>query len=80
LSDSNKLNGQSTIPRTKLFGNGHQRVLSGNLHGGFSKKTTFESTLCQSGILNKDPTIWLDGARQPPTYISKHIKVKIIES
>jgi hypothetical protein len=31
-------------------------------------------------VLYKDPTIWLDEARPPPRYISKHIKIKIAES
>ncbi len=26
----------------------------------------FTSRLCQSGVLNKDPTVWLDGARPSP--------------
>ncbi len=29
------------------------------------------------GVLNKDPTSWLDGARPPPRYISKYIWIKI---
>ncbi len=28
--------------------------------------------LCQSGGINKDTTVWLDGARPPPTYIFKN--------
>ncbi len=27
-----------------------------------------------SGVLNKDPTIWLDGARSPTKYVCKYIK------
>jgi hypothetical protein len=26
----------------------------------------FPSRFCQPGVLNKDPTVWLDGARPPP--------------
>ncbi len=31
-----------------------------------SSKSIFHSQLCQPGGLNKDPTVWLDGARPPP--------------
>jgi hypothetical protein len=26
----------------------------------------FPGRICQLGVLNKDPTVWLDGARQSP--------------
>ncbi len=29
----------------------------------------FPGQLCQPGDINKDPTVWLDGARPPPKYI-----------
>ncbi len=32
----------------------------------------FPGQLCRPGGINKDPTIWLDGARPPPRYISKN--------
>jgi hypothetical protein len=28
------------------------------------------------GVLNKDPTVWLDGARHPLRLISKNIRIK----
>ncbi len=31
-------------------------------------------------VFNKDPNFWLDGARPPPKYICKYIKIKIAES
>ena len=30
-------------------------------------KSIFQSQLCRTGGFNKDPTVWLDGAR-PPTF------------
>ncbi len=29
----------------------------------------FSGQLCQYGVLNKDPSAWIDGARQPPIYV-----------
>ncbi len=30
-------------------------------------------------VLNKDPTVWLDGARPPQRYIFKNTKIKMAE-
>jgi hypothetical protein len=51
-----------------------------------AKKDTFQSVsiLCPAkqggGVINKDPTIRLDGARPPQICISKYIKIKIAVS
>jgi hypothetical protein len=77
-----------TIPHTKLFGNNHQRVFivgeSVDLYGGCGTKICFQvyhfsSQLCQPGCVYKDPTVWIDGARLPPKYICKYIKIKYAE-
>ncbi len=35
----------------------------------------FPGRLCQPGGICKDPTVWLDGARPPPKYFFKDIRV-----
>jgi hypothetical protein len=30
-------------------------------------------------VLNEDPTVWLDGARPTPRYLSKYLGIKIAE-
>ncbi len=39
----------------------------------------FTGQLSSSGCINKDPTVWLDGARPPPKYILK-IKMSLKKS
>jgi hypothetical protein len=39
----------------------------------------FSTWLSQPGVLNKDPTVWLDGDTPPPSYVSKCIKIKTAE-
>jgi hypothetical protein len=71
--------GHSTIPSTKLSGNNHQIVkLASNIfvvrkmlklyildiqYGNFLADFTSQ------GVLNKDPSVWLDGARPVNTCI-----------
>jgi hypothetical protein len=56
---------------------------SANLHRGFSKKkyiskyTVYSAGFASQQVLNKYPTVWLDGTRPPPRYISKYIKINI---
>ncbi len=67
------------IPRTILFGDNCQTVLmvSENLlqldsvKKYVSKFIIFPAGFASKGVLNKDPTVWLDGARSPKRYISK---------
>ncbi len=35
----------------------------------------FPSGFAGQGVLNKDPTVWLDGARSPPKYVCKYVKI-----
>jgi hypothetical protein len=41
------------------------------------KKYHFSGLICCPGSLNKDPTIWLDGARIPQKYICKYLKISL---
>jgi hypothetical protein len=67
------------IPRTILFGDNRQTVLTGSenlqqldsVKKYVSKFIILLAGFAGKGVLNKDPTIWLDGARSPPKYISK---------
>jgi hypothetical protein len=29
-------------------------------------------------VFNKDPTFWLDGAKPPPKYVCKYIKLRLL--
>ncbi len=58
---------------------------SANIHGGFGKKyiskyIIFPVGLVGQGVLNTDPTVWLDEARPPPRYALKYMKIKMAES
>jgi hypothetical protein len=44
------------------------------------KYIIFLSGFISQSVLNKDPTVWLDGASPPPRNISKYIKIIIAES
>ncbi len=49
---------------TKLFGNNHQIV-----------KLSYFHLATWPGVLNKDPTVWLEGARSPQRLICNYIKI-----
>ncbi len=40
-----------------------------------SKYIIFLAGFADQGVLKKDPTVWLEGARPTPKYISKYLKV-----
>ncbi len=70
-----------------LFGDNHQKVLSRKSKIFMLKSLTkmhlqvykyyidyidhFSGQLCWSGVLNKDPALWLDGARSLSKYVCK---------
>jgi hypothetical protein len=75
-----KIFGYSMIHLTKLFGNYRRIVLLRNqqiykVHS--AKKYINKFIIFQ---LNKDPSVWLDGARPPLRYVSECIQIKIVES
>jgi hypothetical protein len=67
------------IPRTILFGDNCQTVLTGSenllqldsVKKYVSKYIIFLAGFASKGVLDEDPTVWLDGARLPKRYISK---------
>ncbi len=68
MKDSLKTNaGHRVIPDAKLFVNNskNSKISKHNLCSGKSCK----SALLARGVLDKDPTIWLDGARLADTCI-----------
>jgi hypothetical protein len=61
---------------TQLSGNTGIVEESANLNGGFRGKSSFQNIIFLSNkvdmlVQNKDPTVWLDGAR----YIYKLVKI-----
>jgi hypothetical protein len=61
------------IPNTKLFGDNHQVVLSGNkqiyMEDSVNKKfpciSFFWVSFTSQEVLNKDPAVWLDRVKPP---------------
>jgi hypothetical protein len=58
---------------------------SANLHGVFNKNmfvsiSFFWPAKLFWGILNKNPTVWLVGARPPSKYICKYMQITMAES
>jgi hypothetical protein len=70
------------IPHAKLFGNYRRIVLLRNqqIYKVHSAKKYINKYIIFQGVLNKDPTVWLDGARPPLRYVSECIQIKIVES
>jgi hypothetical protein len=75
---------QYIIPSIKVFGNNCQIVLSGIckftcwIQG---KNNTMLIIIllvgfASQGVLNNNPTVWLDGVGPPQKYICKHIKIQ----
>jgi hypothetical protein len=63
-----------------LFGDTGQTVLSGISKFRWQiqrKKCVFPFP--GQGVLIKNPTVWIDGARPPPKNVCKFIKIKIAE-
>ncbi len=76
---------QNRIASIKQIGNNCQIVLSGIckftcwIQG---KNNTMlyhlSGQLCWPGVLNKNPTVWLDGVGPPQKYICKYINIKLM--